>query len=324
MIELGLRKQQLRKLEQTYKAINHSFGLSPFNLFTLPFYGAPQRKQFELLHHFSLDYLGNLIYRSFAYLISNEEQLRSNIFFPGGLRMKTLIFCAAFSLIVINPVFAIDPNNPLTVNYDAYEARIKKLEDKIIELENRIAELESQRPALPTRSPDITSSTRNDPDKDSLRIERCSKAVQESQNLIALYETQLKNLPSCYHLPLPDVNESKNPPHYYYYHYYYSAIHYHFMSLDSELNWALDNIELLVDIEREYKAIKNYAQRNPELNIDRDDISTRLIELRSEWGGFNKVRIDLEKSMGKGYTFMRSRCYDSISKRPVRATGVNN
>jgi cell division protein FtsB len=238
--------------------------------------------------------------------------------------MKKLILCITFSLMSINTCIADDPNNPLTVDYNSCEAQIKKLKDRIIELENRIAELESQRPALPTRSLDTTSSTRNDPDKDSLRIERCTKAVKMSQSLIALYEVQLKNLPTCYHLPIPDVNESKNLPHYYYYYYYYGRIHYHFMSLDDELNWALDNIELLDDIEKEYKVIKNYAQRNPELNIDRIDISKKLIVLRSEWVGFDKVRDDLRNSMEKGHRFMRSRCYESISKRTVRADGVND
>jgi cell division protein FtsB len=224
----------------------------------------------------------------------------------------------------INTCIADDPNNPLTVDYNSCEAQIKKLKDRIIELENRIAELESQRPALPTRSLDTASPTRNDPDKDSLRIERGTKAVKASLSLIALYEVQLKNLPTCYHLALPDVDESRHFPHYYYYYYYYGKIHYHFMSLDEELNWALDNIELLEDIEKEYKAIKNCAQTNPELNIDRNDILTRLIELRSEWVGFDKVRDDLRKSMVKGYRFMRSRCYESISKRTFRTSGVND
>jgi hypothetical protein len=244
--------------------------------------------------------------------------------FSGGLRMKTLIFCTALSLIVINPCFADDPNNPLTVDSDAYEARIKRLENKIIELENRIAELESQRPASPTPSPGITPSTRNEPDKDSLRVKRCSKAVQESYTLIELYETQLKNLPPCYLLPLPDVKELRHFPRYYYYHYYYSVTHYHFRSFDNELNWVLDNIELLSDIEREYKVIKNYAKKNPELNVNYNNISKILIELRSELVGFDKVRDILRESMGKGQRFLRSRCYEPTNKRPVRAVRVNN
>ena len=159
--------------------------------------------------------------------------------------MKTLIFCAAFSLIVLNPVFAIEPNEPLTVNNDSVEDRIRKLEDKIIELEDRIAELESRRPSLPAQRPVLNSPAMNDPIKDSSRIDQCTKSVQESQNLIALYETQLNNLPACYHLPILAENELKNLPHYYQYRYYYSTIHHRFISLDLELNWALDNLEIL-------------------------------------------------------------------------------
>jgi len=241
--------------------------------------------------------------------------------------MKKLILCVAFSLIVINPCIADDPNNPVTANYNSYETRIKILEDKIIELENRIAELESQRPALPARGPaltsstssGLTSSTNNDPNKDSLRIERCSKAVKVSRNLIELYEAQWETLPTCYHLPLPDVNELKRlPPHYYHYDYYYLMVHYSYKSFDDALNWAIDNIELLDHIEEEYQTVKNYAQRNPELNIDRKDILKRLNELSIERGGFGKVRDGLYKDMPKGYRFMRSRCYKSISKTPIR------
>jgi hypothetical protein len=246
--------------------------------------------------------------------------------------MKKLILCVAFSLMVTNPCVADDPNNPLIDNHNYFETRIKELEDKIIELENRIAELESQRPPLPARSPGLTPSAssgltsppKNDPDKDSLRVERCAKAVHESLAVVGLYEIQLKTLPICYHLPIPDINEIRNFPHYYYYYYYYGRIRYHFMSLDSELNWALDNIELLDGIEKEYKAIKNYAQRNPELNIDRNDISTKLIVLRSEWVGFDKIRDDIRNSMEKGHRFMRTRCYETISKREIRAAGIND
>ena len=245
--------------------------------------------------------------------------------------MRTSIFCVVFLLIVITPCIADDPNNPVTINYNSYEARIRELEDKIIELENRIAELESKRPALPARGPGPTSSTNNDPNKDSLRIERSTKAVKESQDLLELYEEQLKKLPTCYHLPLPDVNELEKLPHYYYqYAYYYLILmphhRYRFMyldnelhmSLDDELNWVIDNIELLDCIEKECRVIQNYAQRNRDLKIDRKDISKRLIELRSEWVGFGKVKDALYNSMPKGYRFMRSRCYQSISKRSVR------
>ena len=55
--------------------------------------------------------------------------------------MKKLILCVAFSLMVINPCLADDPNNPLIVNYNSYETRIRDLEDKIIELEKQIGEL---------------------------------------------------------------------------------------------------------------------------------------------------------------------------------------
>jgi hypothetical protein len=241
--------------------------------------------------------------------------------------MKKLIFCVAFSLMVISPCLADDPNNPVTINYNSCEARIKELEDKIIELENRIAELESKRPAMPARgpgptsytSPGLTSSTDNDP---NLRIERCTKVAQESLALITLYEIQLYKLLICYHLPLPDVNELKNLPHYYYYYYYYRyrlGCQPLVGDLDDESNWAIDNIELLGVIEREYKKIQNNREyRNPKLKIDCDDISKRLTELSSEILGFDKLRQALRNRMEPGHILLRSKCYESINKRSVR------
>jgi hypothetical protein len=93
-------------------------------------------------------------------------------------------------------------------------------------------------------------------------------------------------------------------------HYYYPSLRSHFASSEDELNYVLDNIELLAEVEKGYKSIMRYAQLNPELGIDRMSISKILIELTGEQKAFENERADLQMQFINTHrTFMRSRGY---------------
>lgn len=145
-----------------------------------------------------------------------------------------------------------------------------------------------------------------------------------------LNKTRLKNLPICYHVSLPesvlinrDVKGQVDANHvslservvitslYDYPHYYYPSLRGHFAALEYELNYVLDNIELLGEVEKSYKSIMRYAQLNPELGIDRMSLSKILIELTGEQKAFENERVDLQtRFRNTGRTFTRNRGYE--------------
>jgi chromosome segregation ATPase len=178
------------------------------------------------------------------------------------------------------PCFADEPNTPVNADFRQFEARLKALEEKIVDLENRIAELETRRPPSPPRNLNPSPSTKDDPNKDALRIERSKKAIKEANDLITLNETRLNNLPR------------------------------HLSSLEDHLNLVMDELELLGEIDKSYKTIMQYAEKNPELGIDRMKITKKLIELKGKIKTAENEKDDLKAGFYRTHQiFTRSRGY---------------
>jgi len=173
------------------------------------------------------------------------------------------------------PCFGVEPNNAINSDSNSIEARLVILESRISELESRIAQLESRRPGPVPQGPNAVA----DPARDALRIERAKKQIQDADNAISLTERQLQNIP---HHQNPDLQD--------------------------RINYLLDKIDLLKDIETNYQKKIRCIEKTPELGLDIAAVKNKLLDCQGTKKNAEIQAKDLKEQFDKTHkVFMRSK-----------------